>query len=138
MKGTRDVPKADLHMSRIENMLEAGTPDVEGCYRGHSFWMELKSAKRPRFPQTPVRFPTRDEQIEWLQCRVDTGGAASFLLSVNTGNGSGRCVYLVAGWYGHQLHKGLTEEHIGVYSVLTSVRPTALEVIRAACKVKRP
>lgn len=126
-----------MHLIRIENMVESGTPDVEGCYDGLSFWLELKSTKRPRFLKTPVRFPTRPEQIDWSLARLAAGGSAGFLLSVANGNGSARAVYLIGGWHGPALHRGLTEEALMKYSSISSVKPTPLDVIQAATRLRQ-
>ena len=55
----------DLHMMRIENAIERGTPDVYGCYMGWHFWLELKVADRPVRSKTPVRIQYRAGQEDW-------------------------------------------------------------------------
>jgi hypothetical protein len=70
------------HWIRVENAVEIGTPDVNGCCKqnGYSFevWIELKS--RPAWPKrasTPVTLPHfTDEQKQWLIDRHRAGGAA--------------------------------------------------------------
>ncbi len=64
-----------LHMHRIENVLERGTPDVEGCFREHAFWCELKSVPRRQFP-APVWCELKAEQARFLGQRVASGGRA--------------------------------------------------------------
>lgn len=118
-------------------MLGEGMPDVEGCYCGEHFWLELKSARRPRRPSSAVRFRTRPGQIEWAQTRIAAGGATGFLLLVTNANNSARCVYLIGGWHGPALHRGLTEATLESYSVLASVRPSQLDVIIAAANKLR-
>ena len=43
----QDVKKAlkDAHLVRIENKACPGVPDVNGCYNGVEFWIELKVIK---------------------------------------------------------------------------------------------
>ena len=43
----QDVKKAlkDAHLVRIENKVGPGIPDVNGCYKGIEFWLELKVSK---------------------------------------------------------------------------------------------
>ncbi len=43
----QDVKKAlkDAHLVRIENKASPGVPDVNGCYDGVEFWIELKVIK---------------------------------------------------------------------------------------------
>ena len=43
----QDVKKAlkDAHLVRIENKSGPGVPDVNGCYKGIEFWIELKVIK---------------------------------------------------------------------------------------------
>lgn len=84
-----------LHVERLENMVGAGHPDVEGCLDGIQFWLELKVAKRPARAATKLRFgsPLRDSQVEWGKKRIAAGGRVWYLIQV--GSGSERQVYLI-------------------------------------------
>src|ERR1035441_6416683 len=44
-----------VHLTRIENMVGEGTPDVEGCIDSVQIWAELKSCARPARSTTPIR-----------------------------------------------------------------------------------
>lgn len=122
--------KADLHICRVENSTMKGMPDVEGHLRGHGqFWIELKSAKRPARASTPIRFPTRDEQVEWLQKRWKIGGAAWMLCQVGSASEAKR--YLISGGYAAEVHEGMTEERLERMSVLEP-KASRSSFIRAA------
>ncbi len=120
-----------LHMERIENMLGAGTPDVEGFVKffGTSdapplrgqFAIELKSSERPAKNTTPVRFKLRgrEAQIEWMRKRWELGGNAFFLLQV--GSGHDRILYLAPGNMGEALKNGIIETAIAIACLETGV-----------------
>lgn len=84
-----------LHIERLENMVGAGHPDVEGCLEGVQFWLELKVAKRPARPTTKLRFgsPLRESQVDWAKKRIAAGGRVWYLIQV--GGGPERQVYLI-------------------------------------------
>ena len=73
-----------LHMTRVEDLLAVGRPDVEACLEGRSFVCELKVAARPRRTTTPIRTqsPITPEQVGWLRARRDAGGQAWLLVQV--------------------------------------------------------
>jgi len=123
----------DLHMERIENLLGAGTPDVEGflrtTHRGagfvlkSTFWLELKSSERPARSSTPIRFKLkgREAQIEFMRRRWELGGNAFWLLQV--GSGPDRRLYLAPGDAGAQLLHGVTESELAVLCAHTGNFP---------------
>lgn len=85
-------------MTRVENLLEEGWPDVEGCLEGKSFHIELKSAKRPKRETTRVLAPDdiRPRQPPWLKARWMAGGNAFWLVQV--GERHRACRYLLPGY----------------------------------------
>jgi len=103
----------NLQMTRIENSVVAGMPDVEaailfahlGC---RQVWLELKAAARPGNRETPVRLKVRTKQVEWMRKRWRLGGRAFFLVQV--GSGAGRALYLLDGDCGQALKTGMTED----------------------------
>lgn len=132
IKKARVVFGDALHLQRIENMLGAGTPDVEGYLdyallgsainrRTGQFWLELKSSARPVRPTTPVRFKLRgrDEQIEFMRRRWALGGNAFFLLQV--GAAAKRMIYLAPGDIGTDLKRGLTEAELALACTGTGI-----------------
>lgn len=92
-KASREYEGLDLR--RVENSLTQGTPDVEGCFFGRSFWIELKSADRPVRPTSALKFDLTIFQARWLQKRWHVGGHAWVLVRV--GKGSNSKVYLIPG-----------------------------------------
>lgn len=44
LRKAADMLRKDADVQRIENGVAKGTPDVEGCIRGETFWCELKVA----------------------------------------------------------------------------------------------
>lgn len=130
-----DFGIAHLHMGRVENSVARGMPDVEGfLHGGNQFWIELKSATRPKHPQTPVRFAVRDReaQVEWLKKRCRLGGRAWLLLQV--GSGPERRLYLVNGMLAKKVYAGVTESRLRSMSVLVDDRPSPGYVISAAAE----
>lgn len=152
LSGARVALRGQLQMERIENLLGAGTPDVEGYVRitdktmvTHNteaqFWLELKSHERPARADTPIRFPLKDRenQIAFLRRRWDLGGNAFFLVQV--GSGHERRLYLLAGDMGRQLQAGMTESDIAVecaaYGCLPpKMTPAEVLIWVATCRTK--
>jgi hypothetical protein len=126
----------ELHLIRVENSTERGTPDVEGCLNGNTFWLELKSAIRPANPKTPLDFPTRKEQIDWGKRRRDAGGRSGYLLRVVSANGRNRRVYLLNAAYGRRLHdKKFTEADLQRLDLLRpNTNATPAMVVQIASK----
>lgn len=117
LKKARLSYRDDLHMTRVENGVSAGMPDVEGhLKRGGQFWIELKSAARPKHPDTPVRFRTRTAQVEWVDRRRAVGGRAWYLLQV--GDGADRRIYLLDGMWGAMIHAGQSEQWLSDHSAI--------------------
>lgn len=79
---------------RIENRLEAGTPDVNGSWRGRDFWWELKHVDFwPKRASTPLRIEHYTvDQRKWLRRRGMAGGAAGLMLQVDR-------EYMVFNWF---------------------------------------
>lgn len=118
----RKFYRADLHMDRVENSLMSGMPDVHGHLKNMgSFWIELKSAQRPRNNIAPVRFKVRDReaQVHWMRRHVKAGGRAWLLLQV--GSGHGRRIYLVHGSLADEVYQGRSEAWLRDNSVLGRV-----------------
>jgi len=96
-KGTRHLER--LHLQRVENCLKRGVLDVEGCYRGVAFWLELKAAKEePVNPNARVACePLKPEQQNFITHRLAAGGNVWLLYGV------GRHKYLMHGSDHYQL-----------------------------------
>ena len=65
----QDVKKAlkDAHLVRIENKVGPGIPDVNGCYKGIEFWLELKVIKGNSLQLSKF-------QKAWIYERTRVGG----------------------------------------------------------------
>lgn len=79
------LAKRSLHLCRVENMVMAGYPDVEGCLNGMPFHIELKGALRPANPETPIRTKWQPGQKPWLKKRWTVGGSCFLLMRVGKG-----------------------------------------------------
>lgn len=114
----RNTMREDLDMRRVEDMMGAGFPDVDGFAKvdgtGYSFKLELKSEVRPFRSTTPIRFKlkSRDAQIEFMRRRYFMGESAYFLLQV--GEGRDRFLYLAPGSIGAALKVGITEAQLAI------------------------
>lgn len=80
LSGAKRIARDKLDMHRIENSLESGMPDVEGCYNGASFWLELKSIDIPKKDTTHFNHTLTPEQISWIHTRTKAGGAVGVLI----------------------------------------------------------
>lgn len=65
--------KIGVDMTRIENSVGSGTPDVNCCYNGEEFWVELKVAKSHKVDIKP-------SQVAWAKRRVEHDGAVYLLV----------------------------------------------------------
>lgn len=62
----------NVHFQRIETNIGLGIPDVNGCYQGTEFWLELKVKKRKQTPLTKY-------QKAWIVKRGSAGGKVFIL-----------------------------------------------------------
>ena len=68
----RNLPK--VHWQRVESgATSIGIPDVNGCYAGYEFWIELKILHGDRVSLTP-------QQIAWHTRRSTVGGVSWILI----------------------------------------------------------
>lgn len=120
-----------LHLTRQENLVMVGQPDVEGCLQGGQFWIELKHAERPKRSSTKLRFgsPIKRNQYEWHEARSEAGGAVYYLISV--GSGPDRAIYLIDWWRASDMMaNGVTETELTQWKLLD--KPSPVEVVRWA------
>jgi hypothetical protein len=127
-----------LHMTRVENSVGQGTPDVEGQLHGAlakvgpnggSFWIELKVAERPKRADANVRVKFQPYQVPWLTRRDRAGGNAHLLIQVGSGRGASR--YLVPAARAREVEAGVAEDALTRWS-LCDGDATAETVVRAA------
>ena len=63
-----------VHWQRIETgALQQGVPDVNACYGGHEFWLELKCTNTDRVSLSPF-------QVSWHMRRAAAGGRSWILV----------------------------------------------------------
>jgi hypothetical protein len=86
---------AGLHMRRVENQVSSGDPDVDGCYSGRYFEIELKGLDRPARASTPLDLGIRKSQVIWHRKRVRAGG--NIWLYIRVGKDRDLRKYLVPG-----------------------------------------
>lgn len=103
----------DLHWRRVENLVAEGDPDVEGCYKGMAFNIELKVSERPARDTTRVLGPAdiRPKQIPWAKARWAAGGSSYFLIQVGSSAKAAR--YLIPGRDASRIigaHEGLLHD----------------------------
>jgi hypothetical protein len=120
-----------LHLCRVENSAAVGYPDVEGCYNGRSFHIELKTAERPTRPSTRLDANLSRAQALWLDRRWRVGGSCFVLLQVDSGPRAAR--YLIPGDLAERLADRLdVEAGAALMSVLAGGTADPLQVIEAA------
>lgn len=125
--------KKRLHMCRVENWVVPGFPDVEGCFEGESFYIELKGALRPAKPETRVRVKWQPGQKPWLNRRWAAGGSAFVLLRVGMGAGVRR--YLIRG---DQMDLvGRVPESALLKMSLTELSATGPDIVACAAKWRK-
>lgn len=78
----RNLP--NVHWQRIESTTGVGIPDINGCYNGCDFWIEIKYLDAfPKRPATPVRINHfTAEQKLWLKRRGEVGGRVLLFVQV--------------------------------------------------------
>lgn len=124
------VFRYDLHMTRIENAIAGGTPDVEGTLLGSSFWIELKCSYRPVREDTTIKVRYRPKQPPWHRRRARSGGRVFTLLQVGSGRLTARR-YLLEARHLPLVKEGVTEDVLR-HLALVDPRSDAETIIRAA------
>lgn len=105
-----------LDMSRVENTVDEGTPDVEGCLEGEQFWCELKALARPVKPSTRIDLEVDTEQVRWHRRRSKAGGRTWFLIQVGSGRSASR--YLIPGYRSMKLAEKRSEAELESLAVI--------------------
>jgi hypothetical protein len=62
-----------IHWSRVESWAGPGVPDLNGCYKGHEFWIELKVRRSKRIIFRP-------HQMVWHYSRIKAGGSSFIVI----------------------------------------------------------
>lgn len=115
-----------IHVRRVENRVGEGDPDVDGCWAGRYFEVELKGCDRPARGGR-LDFEVRSSQVVWHRRRRRALGNIWVLVRVGQGPGTSR--YLVTADHTPELRAGVTEARLAELAVLP---PTAdaVEVLR--------
>jgi Holliday junction resolvase len=76
-----------VHWQRVESGgTSRGIPDVNGCFAGHEFWIELKILQGNRVSLTP-------QQIAWHTRRSSAGGVSWILVE----DPRSKSIFLISG-----------------------------------------
>ena len=119
-EGLRGV--GGLHMVRVENMASVGDPDVEGCYRGDYFEVELKGCDRPKRPDSILDFEVRRSQLIYHRERSRCGGNTWLYARVGADRAIRR--YLVPGCHVYDVDwPRLTEARLADLAALSGLPP---------------
>lgn len=124
-RGIKDVRELDIE--RVENGVARGTPDVDGCWEGVAFKIELKRVVRTAGGTVKVKF--QPLQIPWIAKRWRSGGNVWVLLAVGEGHDVSR--YLVRGCDAACLADTTVDELEEISVVAANATP--LDVLNAAC-----
>jgi hypothetical protein len=64
LKKQLEKAKKQIHFVRVENLIEQGTPDLNCCYEGVEFWLELKAddGRIPRLSKYQIAWHYRRQQ----------------------------------------------------------------------------
>lgn len=117
-----------LHMRRVENLVSEGDPDVDGCWQGRYFELELKGCDRPARDGL-LDFDVRQSQVVWHRRRWRCGG--NVWLYVRVGKGRDVRRYLVPGCQTGRVKEGVTEADLALMSVLPPGH-APIDVLRTA------
>lgn len=123
----------DLHMTRVENAVGPGWPDVEGMLISRQFFIELKCSRRPVHSDTPVRVKYRPKQPPWHKRRLRAGARIFTLVQVGSGQADARR-YLIDSKHLPIVKEGITETELGRLS-LCDGRTKATDIVRLAAGV---
>lgn len=102
-------------MRRVENLVGDGDPDVDGCWKGNYFELELKGCDRPA-KDGSLNFDVRQSQVVWHRRRWKCGG--NIWLYIRVGKGRDVRRYLVPGNLTGRVKEGMTEADLARISVL--------------------
>lgn len=107
-----------VHMRRVENRVGDGDPDVDGCFDGRYFELELKGCDRPKLGGK-LDFEVRQSQLIWHRKRWRVGG--NCWIYVRVGRDRSILRYLVPGMYAPEMREGVDEQRL---AELSAINPT--------------
>ncbi len=127
--------KRDLHMTRVENAVGPGWPDVEGMLTSNQFFIELKCSPRPAYDYTNIKVNYRPKQPPWHKRRLQAG--ARIFTLVQVGSGAEACRYLIGSEHLETVKAGITEDRMAELS-LCDGRATARQIVSTAAYAPSP
>jgi len=116
-------------MTRVENAVGPGWPDVEGMLVGTQFFIELKCAYRPVYANTEIQVKFRPKQPPWHRRRLLAGARIFVLLQV--GKDADACRYLISSQHIEDIKAGLLETDLAQLAVIDP-RSKARAIVDAA------
>lgn len=131
--GLRAVPL--LHMRRVENMVSTGDPDVDGCWNGDYFELELKGCDRPVRADSLLTFDIRQSQVLFHRKRWRAGGRIWIYIRVGKDRATMR--YLIPSSHMQELSLGVTEERLRQMTALPLVHDQ-MDLLRMAVTKRDP
>ncbi len=114
-----------LHMERVENSTKPNTPDVNGCYRGYTFHVELKSLASV----ADLRRKLTIGQAMWAYSRSVAGGASYILIEI-----AGKRRYLIPGNCALALLEPIQEPQLNDASIMNAT-DAPIECLMAICGI---
>ena len=109
-KHLKELKPLRYDVQRIENLLAKGTPDVEGCIQGDSFWCELKVAHEMARGNWRIRIT--QPQVNRAIKRSRAGGLSWVLVRVCGPTWRDNRHYLIPGDLADQLLEPVTETRL--------------------------
>jgi hypothetical protein len=79
LKNALVVNRIERRLERVENLVNNGWPDANGCFHGVEFWIEVKEPKEPKMLNTRLfgsNHKLSQEQMNWIKRQINTGGLA--------------------------------------------------------------
>lgn len=131
------IQAGELEINRVENRARNSMPDVEGHLGQEGcgqFWIELKTAHRPKRASTPIRTKFQDGQSQWGNNRWAIGGNAYLLIQV--GKAAQRKLYLIEGCNMALVEEGLPEQSLFGLSVMISEQPSFIDIVTEAARLR--
>jgi penicillin-binding protein-related factor A (putative recombinase) len=135
IKKLKFVYRNQLHLNRIENSAGNGMADVNGCFKGIEFWLELKKANKPSNAKTPIKIKFQDGQPIWLKNRYRAGGRVFVAILIGKYSKANRYLIPASRDLIDKMQNGLTLEELGALSI---VNPGASKIEFLAAIVKHP
>ena len=82
----RNIKQKGDRIERIENLIRAGTPDINCCINGVECWIELKSPTEPKKSSTPLfgsNHRLTQDQMNWFVEQNNADGKGYILISTD-------------------------------------------------------